>query len=60
MFDGHGGNQVAKWVEVNFVKILQDLSSFKSGDYKRALEETYVKIDELLLTQEVNKQLASF
>ena len=33
VFDGHGGNQVALWVQDHFVKILQDSSYFKSGDY---------------------------
>lgn len=55
VFDGHGGSQVALWVQDNFVKIMQDLPSFKSGDYGRALEETYLKIDELVLTPEINK-----
>jgi predicted component of type VI protein secretion system len=36
------------------------LPSFKNGDYKKALEESYIKVDELLLTPEVNKKLATY
>lgn len=60
VFDGHGGHQVAKWVEANFAKLLNDIPSFKNGDYKKALEELFLKIDELLLTPQVNKELQSY
>lgn len=39
---------------------MADLPSFKNGDYKKALEESYLKVDELLLTPEINKKLQEY
>lgn len=50
VFDGHGGQEVAKFVEDNFLKEIQKLDSFKSRDYRKALTETFINLDILLLT----------
>ena len=57
VFDGHGGNQVAEWVRDNFVKELVKLKSYKDGDYKEALRETFILMDELMKTPMVKKEL---
>ena len=60
VFDGHGGNQVAEWVRDNFVKELFKLKSYKDGDYKDALKETFIRMDELMKTPMVKKELQKY
>jgi len=58
VFDGHGGKEVALYVEKHFVDELVANSSFKKGDYENALIETFLRIDELLLTPEGKKEVS--
>lgn len=39
---------MALFVEKNFTKALKDNENFKKGEYKRALEETFLKMDEIM------------
>jgi serine/threonine protein phosphatase PrpC len=48
VFDGHGGKAVAKFAQSRFVKEFTSLQSFKEGNYKEALRESFHRIDELL------------
>ena len=48
VFDGHGGQEVAKFVELHFIEELKKLESFIKKDYHSALTECYLKMDELL------------
>ena len=68
VFDGHGGNhistvhkilsikfigsEVACYVEKHLVKELKRLESFKRKDYRVALQEVFLKLDQLLLSKE--------
>jgi len=66
VFDGHGGKhnilrigqQVALFTAKNLPKLLKDLPTFKAKNYKQALVESFIKIDELLESAEGKKQLA--
>jgi protein phosphatase 1G len=58
VFDGHGGQEVAQFVEDNFLKEISKLDSFKSRDYKKALTETFINLDNLMLTDAGTKQVA--
>ena len=51
VFDGHGGREVAKFVQNHFVKNLINCAAYKRKDYKLALENTFLKMDRLLLTE---------
>ena len=42
------GQEVAIWVKENFKKELVKLQSYKSKCYKEALEEIFLKLDELM------------
>jgi len=44
------GQEVALYVKKHYCKILSNLPSFKSKNYKAALEESFLKIDEQMLT----------
>lgn len=49
VFDGHGGDEVAKFCERHFVDTLKKSPAFQSGDFKTALENTFMKMDALLV-----------
>lgn len=57
VFDGHGGPEVAKFCALNFVPHLKQNKNFQEGKYKEALEEIFLKMDEILLSAEGEKQL---
>jgi len=59
VFDGHGGKEVARYVERHFVEELLKNQSFKSGDYGASLTETFLRMDDLLVTPEGRKELAA-
>ena len=45
VFDGHGGKEVAEYARDNFRKEFIKNGNFKAGDYKKALEETFMSLD---------------
>lgn len=49
IFDGHGGNEVSLFCQDYFAKTLVGSQSFKNKQYKVALEETFMKMDEMML-----------
>ena len=49
VFDGHGGREVALFVEKYFVKELLASNEFRSGDMGGALSYTFLKMDEMLM-----------
>ena len=51
VFDGHGGHEVAKFVQKHFTKNLMGCEAYKNKNYKLALENTFLKMDKLLLTE---------
>lgn len=57
VFDGHGGKEVAEFCSKNFVKQLKANKNFQSKAYEEALKETFLKMDELLNTEEGKKEL---
>lgn len=57
VFDGHGGDKTALYVKKHYVKALTNLSSFKSKNFRLALEESFLKIDEMMLSDSGKKEL---
>lgn len=57
VFDGHGGKEVAKFVEKHFCEYLLKNENFKIRNIEKALYETFLKMDELLLLPEGKKEL---
>ena len=51
VFDGHGGPEVAKFVRAHFTKNLVNHAAYKKRDFKTALEQTFIKMDRLLMTE---------
>lgn len=52
VFDGHGGEQIAFFCEKHFISVLINMETYKNKEYERALEETFVELDYLLLSEE--------
>lgn len=48
VFDGHGGPEVARFCQLRFHEELAANENFRNGDYKKALEETFLRMDELM------------
>lgn len=46
VYDGHGGCEVAKYVENNLINLVQDLDAFKKKNFKIAFEDVYRKLDQ--------------
>lgn len=66
VFDGHGGKQFpnpgaqcSAFVERHFPNELKNNENFKKGEYEKALKETFLKMDELLMTEQGKKQIIS-
>ena len=47
VFDGHGGDQVAKFANLKFTEVLVGQADFKAGNYKSALTKAFFAFDEL-------------
>ena len=60
VFDGHGGREVAKFVQNHFVKNFIHCDAYKRKDYKLALENTFLKMDRLLLTEKGKQELRGY
>jgi len=58
VFDGHGGREVAQYCQAHMVERLVESEAFKAGDMGQALIDTFLDMDELMLTVEGRKELA--
>lgn len=45
VYDGHGGNEVADYVKEHLISELKKMDSFINKNYKKALEDIYIKMD---------------
>lgn len=52
VFDGHGGEQVAMFCEKYMPEVLLANEEYKKKNYAKALEETFVELDYMLLSDE--------
>jgi len=48
VFDGHGGKEVSQFVKKCFTSEFLNSKSFKTGNYKVCLVETFLKMDDLM------------
>ena len=60
VFDGHGGQEVAKFCEKYFPIELVKNEKFKQENYKEALEETFLQMDIMLLSENSSDLLREF
>jgi serine/threonine protein phosphatase PrpC len=57
VFDGHGGNEVSILIKEIFLQKLVKLDSFVYAKYACALEQTFLAMDEYMLSAEGKKDL---
>jgi serine/threonine protein phosphatase PrpC len=57
VFDGHGGSEVARFVENHLVDELKKNENFKKGNYRQALIDVFLQLDKMLLTEAGKKEL---
>jgi serine/threonine protein phosphatase PrpC len=60
VFDGHGGNEVARFCENNFAKELKQNRNYQMKNYKRALIESFLKMDEMLRSESGKAELYKY
>jgi len=58
VFDGHGGKEVARYVADHLIEELKRNPAYQSRDYKKALEETFLRMDDLLNTDDGKRELS--
>ena len=57
VFDGHGGEQVAMFCERYMPDLLLSQETYMAKDYAKALEDTFVELDYMLLSEEGYEKL---
>jgi protein phosphatase 1G len=50
VFDGHGGREVAYYVEKHFLEELEKNANFKALKFELALREVFLRMDEMMRT----------
>jgi len=60
VFDGHGGQEVARFCGKYFTDELVKNENFRNGNFKRALEETFLKMDSILSGENAMDVLREF
>ncbi|KAL4003523.1 Protein phosphatase 2C family protein [Acanthocheilonema viteae] len=57
VYDGHGGSEVAQYSAHHLPDMLKRNNSWYSGNYTKAIQDTFLELDELLRTETVMKEL---
>lgn len=52
VFDGHGGKEIAQFVSHHFTEELLKNEKYQEGDLKTALQQTFIKMDEIMQTKD--------
>lgn len=60
VFDGHGGSGVSEFVKVHFVEELLNNINYKRHNIKQALIDTFLIMDNLLNTEQGQKELHGY
>ena len=60
IFDGHGGDEVARFCENNFAKELKLNRNYALKNYKKALAETFLRMDDLMRTEKGKDELYKY
>lgn len=53
VYDGHGGHEVAEYLQRNLPQFLKVMDSYKEGNIEKTLIDGFLKMDESLNTKEV-------
>lgn len=51
VFDGHGGKEVAQFVEKHYIEEITKMEEYKQKDFEKALIKSFYRMDELMETE---------
>eukprot|EP00899_Mesostigma_viride_P003514 jgi/Mesvir1/13163/Mv06128-RA.1 len=57
VYDGHGGREVAQFCARHLHKGLVESKHYASGNIKMALQDSFLRMDELMATEEASREL---
>uniref|UniRef100_A0A1I7V628 protein-serine/threonine phosphatase n=1 Tax=Loa loa TaxID=7209 RepID=A0A1I7V628_LOALO len=57
VYDGHGGSEVAQYSANHLPDMLKGNNSWFSGNYAKAIQDTFLELDELLRSEAVMREL---
>ncbi len=60
VFDGHGGKEVALFVEKKFVEVFKKLPEYKSGNYEDALRKCFIQLDDMMDDEKSKDPITEF
>jgi len=60
VFDGHGGKEVSQYVKKHFTSEFLNSKSFKIGNFKNSLVETFLKMDDIMLEPSGKQELKQY
>ena len=60
IFDGHGGVEVPKYLQVHFLEFLKKNKNFIDEKYQEAFRETFFDLDKSFKTKEAQEELAKY
>lgn len=52
VYDGHGGSEVAQYVAKHLPKVLKNTESYKKGDIKQSMVDSFLAVDQLIISDE--------
>jgi len=59
VYDGHGGHEVAEYCSKALPEFIKKNVNYKTGNYKKALEESFISFDATLVDRQVVAKLKS-
>ena len=60
VFDGHGGKEISQFVTHHFTKELIINKNYINGDLKTGIKETFIKMDEIMQTNEGKEEIKKY
>jgi serine/threonine protein phosphatase PrpC len=60
VFDGHGGDQVSKFVEKKFVEVFTKLPEYRERKYSEALTKCFIQLDEMMSTDKSQDPITAY
>jgi serine/threonine protein phosphatase PrpC len=60
VFDGHGGKEVALYVQKKFVDTFKKLAEYKSGNYEEALKKCFIQMDEMMNSEKSKDPITNY
>uniref|UniRef100_A0A146KPM3 protein-serine/threonine phosphatase n=1 Tax=Lygus hesperus TaxID=30085 RepID=A0A146KPM3_LYGHE len=57
VYDGHGGHEVAEYASTHLPNVIKQNESYKTGDYQKALIDSFLDFDATLKTEAVIAEL---